>query len=133
MPSARERGLLCEEEVVQLRARLPADSNGVLKSCRGYERNTRAFAFQKRVRANCCAMTDIGRLAGRNPIDSVQDGETGIFGCRRHFEDTQLAVRKKHAIGEGSAGIDSDSHVSRGAPILFSMASQRFSMACRCG
>jgi hypothetical protein len=88
---------------------LPADGDGVFEALRRDEGDTRAFAFEHRVGADCCPMAEVGVFGASTELgDALHDGGAGIVRGGAEFEDLQLAIDEGYAVGEGSSRVDGD-------------------------
>ena len=92
--------------VIELRPRLAADGDGVFEPSRCHKRNPCAGPLQHGVGSHRCSMTHIESLARSYLPQSLQHRLSGIMRRGKELEHLHLPVRKEHAVGKCSAGID---------------------------
>ena len=75
-----------EEQIVEFRAGLAADFDGIFETCRGNQSHARAFALQKSVRTDCSAVQQNHRIASANFFQRFDDCLGWVGRSRENFE-----------------------------------------------
>ena len=75
-----------EEQIVEFRAGLAADFDGIFKTCRGNQRHARAFALQKSVRTHRSAVQQNHRIATAYFFQSFDNCLRWVGRGRENFE-----------------------------------------------
>ena len=110
-----ERGWAHSIQVVEFRARLPADGKHVFKTFGCYQGSARAASLQQCVSAHRGAVNNLDAFEFDSGLScdlfqSLTYRERRIGWRRRELKNFETAVLPKHKIGKRAAGIDTDAH-----------------------
>jgi hypothetical protein len=109
-----ERAWSADLEVIQFGSGLAADEEDVLEACGGEECDSGSLTLQQRIRGNGRPVGDFGGVAGEVG-DALEDCAGGIVGCGTELVDAESGGVEEDEVGEGSAGVDTNSRADSGA------------------
>src|SRR6202043_3221072 len=104
-----------EEKVVEFRAGLASNLDGVFESGGSDQGGARACALKQGVSANGGAVEEDEFAAVRssvfvsgNPAKGFDDGLGWVRRCRENFQHAEASAVLPYAVGESSSGVDGD-------------------------